>query len=192
MPMNDDEDIIRGQGTVGLELGTDVPGLYAVISAIGGGGLFAGSAIALKKLIPNVKIFGVKAQLYPSMSETLSGTPSTSSGTTVAEGIAVKRPGDITRPIVEKFVSKIFTVSESELEQAVTLYLTEQKLVVEGAGAASLAALIQNEAAFLGKNICLIVSGGNIDSRLISSILVRGLAREGRVVRLRVIIADEP
>jgi threonine dehydratase len=188
----DDEDIIRGQGTVGLEFGTDVPDLDAIIIPIGGGGLFAGAGTALKALIPGIEIFGVEAAAYPSMSEAVSGGDKPSGGATVAEGIAVKRPGKLTRPIVEALMSEIFTVGESELELAVKNYLTEQKIVVEGAGAAPLAALLQNKERFAGRKVGLIVSGGNIDSRLLSSILVRGLAREGRVVRLRVSIADEP
>ena len=188
----DDEDIIRGQGTVGLEFGTDVPDLDAVIIPIGGGGLFAGAGTALKALNPEIEIFGVEAAAYPSMSEAVSGGTISSGGVTVAEGIAVKRPGKLTRPIVEALMTEIFTVGESELELAVKNYLTEQKLVVEGAGAASLAALLQNKDRFADRKVGLIVSGGNIDSRLLSSILVRGLAREGRVVRLRVSIADEP
>jgi threonine dehydratase len=188
----DDADIIRGQGTVGLEFGTGVPNLDAVIMPIGGGGLFAGAGTALKALNQDIEIFGVEAAAYPPMSEAVSGGDKPSGGVTVAEGIAVKRPGKLTRPIVKNLMSEIFTVGESELELAVKKYLTEQKIVVEGARAASLAAFLLNKEKFSGRKVGLIVSGGNIDSRLLSSILVRGLAREGRVVRLRVSIADEP
>lgn len=188
----DDEDVIRGQGTVGLEFGTDVPDLDAVIIPIGGGGLFAGAGTALKALNPGIELFGVEAEGYASISGAITGGSQPAGGVTVAEGIAVKRPGDLTCPIVETLVSEIFSVSESEIELAVKTYLTEQKLVVEGAGGASLAALLQNKARFTGRKVGLIVSGGNIDSRLLSSILVRGLARERRVVRLQVSITDEP
>ncbi len=188
----DDEKVIAGQGSVGLELMQDFPELDTLIIPIGGGGLIAGSAIAAKKLKPKVEIVGVEAELYPSMKQAIHGDIDTSGGQTVAEGIAVKTPGILTRPIIEELVSDIVLVSEASLEHAVQVYLEAQRLVVEGAGAASLAALLDNPKQFQGRNVGLIVSGGNMDSRLLSSILMRGLVRQGRLARLRISISDRP
>ncbi|MBL6932073.1 MAG: threonine ammonia-lyase [Rhodospirillales bacterium] len=188
----DDEKIIAGQGSVGLELMQDFPDLEILIIPIGGGGLIAGSAIAAKQANPDIEIIGVEAELYPSMKGAINGAPDTSGGQTVAEGIAVKTPGNLTRPIIEERVSDILLVSESALELAVQVYLESQRLVVEGAGAAPLAALLENPERFKGKKVGLIVSGGNIDSRLLSSILMRGLVRQGRLARLRLSISDSP
>jgi threonine dehydratase len=188
----DDEKIIAGQGTVGLELLEDYPDLDTLIIPIGGGGLIAGSAIACKHTNPDIEIVGVEAQLYPSMKESLDGVQDTSGGQTVAEGIAVKAPGALTRPIIEELINDIILVSEAALENAVQVFLESQRLVVEGAGAASLAALLENRERFQGKKVGLIVSGGNMDSRLLSSILMRGLARQGRMAKLRISITDSP
>jgi len=188
----DDEKIVAGQGTVGLELVGAHPDLEALIIPIGGGGLITGSAIAAKALNPDIEIIGVEAALYPSMKGAIDGVADMSGGQTVAEGIAVKVPGDLTRPIIEELVSDIVLVGETSLEHAVQTYLEVQRLVVEGAGAASLAALLDNRERFQGRKVGLIVSGGNIDSRLLSSILMRGLVRDGRLVRLRIGINDQP
>jgi len=188
----DDEKIIAGQGTVGLEMLTDHPDLDCLLLPIGGGGLMAGSAIAAKALKPDIEIIGVEASAYPSMKCAINGQADTSGGQTIAEGIAVKVPGELTRPIIEKLISDVLLVEESELENAVQTYIETQRLIVEGAGAATLAALLGNKERFKGRKVGLVVSGGNIDSRLLSSILMRGLVREGRLVRLRIGITDAP
>lgn len=188
----DDEDIIAGQGTVGLELLTDFPDLDVLVVPIGGGGLMAGSAIAAKAIKPDIEIIGVEAALYPSMSQALKGQESTGKGQTIADGIAVKTPGELTKPVIAELVDDILLADEAALEQATQIYLEVQRLVVEGAGAASLAAVLGNRERFQGCKVGLVVSGGNIDSRLLSSVLMRGLVREGRMVRLRVEITDVP
>lgn len=188
----DDEKIIAGQGTVGLEMLTDHPDLDCLLLPIGGGGLMAGSAIAAKALKPDIEIIGVEASAYPSMKCAINGQADTSGGQTIAEGIAVKVPGELTRPIIERLISDVLLVEESELENAVQTYIETQRLIVEGAGAATLAALLGNKERFKGRKVGLVVSGGNIDSRLLSSILMRGLVREGRLVRLRIGITDAP
>ncbi len=188
----DDERVITGQGTVGLEFLTDAPDLDALIIPIGGGGIIAGSAIAAKALKPEIEIFGVECAAFPSMSRTLRGEEPGGGGSTIADGIAVKEPGELTRPIIEELVSDVLVVDESGIERAVQSFLELQRLVVEGAGAAGLAALVDNGGRFRDKKVGLVVTGGNIDSRILSSILMRGLVREGRLVRLRVHITDAP
>ncbi|MDA1089413.1 MAG: threonine ammonia-lyase [Proteobacteria bacterium] len=190
----DDEKIIAGQGTVGLELLSDAPDLDVMVVPVGGGGLLAGSAVAAKALKPDLEIIGVEAELYPSMSQALAGGPPAAKGNkaTLAEGIAVKEPGVLTKPLIAELVSDILLVGEAALESAVQTYLEVQRLVTEGAGAASLAAVMENKDRFKGKTVGLVVSGGNIDSRLLSSVLMRGLVREGRMVRLRIEISDTP
>jgi len=188
----DDEKIVTGQGTVGLEMLTDHPDLDILLIPIGGGGLIAGSAIAAKALKPDITIIGVEAEAYPSMKNAVARIPDTSGGQTVAEGIAVKVPGAVTRPIIEELVAEYILVSEASLEKSIQTYLESQRMVVEGAGAATLAALMDDPAKFIGKKVGIVVSGGNIDSRLLSSILLRGLVREGRLVRLRIGITDAP
>jgi len=200
----DDEQVIAGQGTVGLELLSDVPDLDVLVIPIGGGGLLAGMAIAAKALKPDIEIIGVEAALYPSMSQALGRGDSTSApalapskGTgvrsqTIADGIAVKVPGELTKPVIDDLVSDIVLVDETALEEAVQTYLEVQRVVTEGAGAASLAAVLGNRDRFAGRKTGLVVSGGNIDSRMLSSILMRGLVREGRLVRLRIKITDVP
>lgn len=187
----DDEKIIAGQGTIALELLEDFPDLDTLIVPIGGGGLIAGCAVAAKALKPDLDVIGVQAELYPSMKAAYNGQD-IAGGQTVAEGIAVKSPGELTRPVVEELVSDILLVSEQALENAVQVYLETQRLVVEGAGAASLAALMENAERFKDKKVGLVVSGGNMDSRLLSSILMRGLIRQGRMARLRISLPDQP
>ncbi|MBC8337200.1 MAG: threonine ammonia-lyase [Rhodospirillales bacterium] len=198
----DDPEIIAGQGTVGLEFLIDVPDLEVLVVPIGGGGLLAGSAVAAKALNPDIEIIGVEAALFPSMSEALgkiSGAPDQKAGTTgqtpgqtIAEGIAVKVPGKLTKPVIEDLVSDIVLADETSLELAVQTYLEDQRIVTEGAGAASLAAVLNQPERFSGRKTGLVVSGGNMDARLLSSILMRGLVREGRMVRLRIEITDTP
>ncbi len=188
----DDVRIIEGQGTVGLELLADFPDLDAIVAPIGGGGLLAGIAVAAKALKPKIELIGVEAALYPSMSRALDGKKAAGGGQTLAEGIAVKTPGELTKPIIGDLVSDIVLVDEAALEQAVQAHLELARLVAEGAGAASLAAVLADRKRFKGRKVGLIVSGGNIDSRLLSSVLMRGLVRGGRMVRLRVEITDTP
>lgn len=188
----DDEKIIAGQGTVGLELLVDHPELEVLLVPIGGGGLIAGIAVAAKALKPDIEVVGVEAALYPSMYHAVRDEEPQAGGETVAEGIAVKTPGTLTRPVVKDLVADILLVGEPVLERAVQTYLEVQRLVVEGAGAASLAALLDNRERFAGCTVGLVVSGGNIDSRVLSSILMRGLVREGRMVCLRIAITDAP
>ena len=188
----DDPSIVAGQGTVALELLEDAPDLDCIVVPIGGGGLISGVATAAKALKPDIEILGVQAAMYPSMLQALNGEPPTSGGETIAEGIAVKTPGQLTLEIVKRHVAGILLADEPALEQAVSLLAEEAKLVVEGAGAAPLAAVLGSRDRFTGRKVALIVGGGNIDSRLFGSVLMRGLVREGRVVSLRVDITDRP
>lgn len=188
----DDPRIIAGQGTAGLEMMTDQPRLDTLVIPIGGGGLIAGCAIAARALNPTIRIYGVEAALYPSMRRAIRGETPGEGGPTIAEGIAVKDPGTLTRPIVEKLVEDILIVDEAGLERGVQLLLEIEKTVAEGAGSAPLAAVLANPGLFTGRKVGLIVSGGNIDSRLLASVLMRGMARDGRIARLRVEITDAP
>ncbi|HTP84604.1 MAG TPA: threonine ammonia-lyase [Alphaproteobacteria bacterium] len=188
----DDEKIIAGQGTVAIEMLDRVPDLDVLVVPVGGGGLIAGCAVAAKALRPQIRVFGVEASLFPSMDCALRGVAPVAGGPTIAEGIAVKEPGTLTLPIIRDLVERIFLVDEAALERAVQLILEIEKTVAEGAGAASLAALLANPDAFRGRRVGLVVSGGNIDSRLLASVLMRGLARDGRIARIRVEITDAP
>ena len=188
----DDPLIIAGQGTAALELLADAPQLDCIVVPIGGGGIIAGVATAAKALKPGIEIIGVQAALYPSMTQALRGEAPTSGGETIAEGIAVKSPGKLTMAIIRELVSDILLADEPALEQSVMLMAEDAKQVVEGAGAAPLAAVLANRARFAGRNVALLIGGGNIDSRLFGSVLMRGLVREGRVASLRVDITDRP
>ncbi len=192
IPPYDDEKVIAGQGTIALEMLEDFPDLDALIISIGGGGLISGNAIAAKALKPSIKVYGVQAARFPSMARAVEGKPIQCGLHTIAEGIAVKQPGTLTLPIVREFVDDIFLVEEDEIEAAVLLLLEVEKTVVEGAGAAGLAALAQQKRRFRGKTVGLILSGGNIDLIALSSIIQRGLVRSGRLVRLTVGIPDVP
>ncbi|HEX9260785.1 MAG TPA: threonine ammonia-lyase, partial [Acidimicrobiales bacterium] len=187
VPPYDDADVIAGQGTVALELLDDVPGLEVVVVPIGGGGLIAGMAVALADAAPRLEIVGVQVDQYASFrDETVRG------GATIAEGIAVARPGTITGPIVARLVPEVLTVDDQAIEHAVTLLLEIEKTVVEGAGAAGLAALLTYAERFAGRTVALILSGGNIDARLLASVILRGLIRSGRLSTLHVEVADVP
>lgn len=188
----DDERVIAGQGTVALEMLEDRPEFDCLIVPIGGGGLMAGMALAAKALKPAIEIYGVQTELYPSMVGALRGGPAPTGGQTIAEGIAVKEPGRLTIEIIRRLAADVFLVGESAIEQAVLMLLEIEKTVTEGAGAAPLAALLANKARFAGRKVGLVVSGGNIDTRILASILMRGLVRQGRLVRLRVKISDKP
>jgi threonine dehydratase len=188
----DDAKVIAGQGTVALELLADHPDLDAIIVPVGGGGLVAGIAVAAKTIKPAIEIIGVQCALYAAMLHALGRGPAPSGGTTLAEGIAVKEPGALTTAIVAALVDDIVLADEDALERAVAALLDVEKLVVEGAGAAPLAALLAAPARFSGKRVGLVLSGGNIDARLLASILQRQLVRAGRLVRLRIEISDLP
>ena len=188
----DDPKIIAGQGTIGLELLEDNPDLDTVIVPIGGGGVISGTAIAVTALKPGVKVFGVEAKFYPSMYQTLHNLAPTSGGQTIADGIAVKGAGKITRSIIAQLVEDIFLVDECGFETAVLMLVEMQKIVAEGAGAAGLAALLMHGGRFAGHKVALVVTGGNIDVRLLAALLTRGLVRDGRIVRLRIDINDQP
>jgi threonine dehydratase len=188
----DDEKVMTGQGTIGLEILEDVPDLDALIVPIGGGGLIAGIATAVKALRPQVEIFGVEAALFPSMYQALQGLEVKAGGRTVADGIAVKTPGKATLPVVRDLVGDIFLASEDQLEHAVQLLLEIEKTVAEGSGAAPLAALMAHQDRFVGRRVALVLTGGNIDSRILSAVIDRGLVRDGRMVRLRIAIPDAP
>jgi len=190
----DDPDVITGQGTIALEMLAERPDLDTLIVPIGGGGLISGVAVAAKALKPDIDIVGVQSALYPSMREALLGrTPDTAvAGATLAEGIAVKEPGKLTRRIVAALVADILLVDDIQIEAAIEHLIDREKLVVEGAGAAGVAALLANSARFRGKRVGIVITGGNIDARLLASVLMRGLVREGCLVRLRSELPDVP
>jgi threonine dehydratase len=188
----DDERIIAGQGTIALEMLEAVPGLDMMVVPIGGGGLIAGNAIAARALRPNIEVLGVEAALYPSMYNALHGENRAIGGPTLAEGIAVKNVGKLALPIVRELVSEILLVDEAHLERAVNAYLTLQKTMAEGAGAAGLAAMLAEPERFRGRKVGLILCGGNIDPRILASIMVRELERGERIVSFRLTIADRP
>ena len=188
----DDPHVIAGQGTLALEMLADAPDLDCLVIPIGGGGMASGIAVAAKALKPGIEIVGVQAKLYPSMAQALANQPPTSGGDTLAEGIAVKAPGRITREIIRKHVSEILLLDESAIEDAVQNLAESQKLVAEGAGAAGVAAIHTNPARFRGRCVGTVICGGNIDSRMLASVLMRGLVRDGRMARIRVELSDAP
>jgi threonine dehydratase len=188
----DDAHIVAGQGTAGLEMLADVPDLDDIVVPIGGGGLISGIAIAARALRPSVRITGVEAALYASMSDAVAGRTGIYGGATIAEGIAVKSPGVLTRQIIAELVDGIVTVEETVLEHGVHMLLTQQKLVAEGAGAAGIAGILANPERFAGRRVGVVVCGGNIDPRILASILMRGLVRNGQIARLRIEIEDSP
>ena len=188
----DDPMIIAGQGTIALEMLAAMPDLDVLLVPIGGGGLISGIAVAAKTLKPSIEIIGVQAALYPSMYNLIKGRELPMRGDTLAEGIAVKAPGAITSEIVRALVDDIVLVTEAQIEHAVSLLITIEKTVTEGAGAAGLAAVLADAQRFKGRNVGLVLSGGNIDTRLLSGVLTRQLAREGRLSQLRFDIVDRP
>ncbi len=188
----DDPLIVAGQGTIGLELLHDYPAIDTIVVPIGGGGVMSGTAIAAKSINPKIEMIGVEAALYPSMHNAVRGLPPNNGGQTIAEGIAVKSPGKLTQAIITRLVSDLLLVNEDALERAVQMLAERQKIVAEGAGAAGLAAMIAHPTRFKGRRVGLIICGGNIDSRMLAQVLMRGLVREGRVVTLRIQISDSP
>lgn len=188
----DDTHVMTGQGSVGLEMLTDDPELDVLVVPIGGGGLIGGIATIARDMRPNIRIVGVQTELYPAMKLAVAGKDITCGGETLAEGIAVKKPGGVTRPVVTDLVDDILLVNEQSLEWAVGSLIEQQRIVAEGAGAAGIAALHQHRAAFAGKRVGVVICGGNIDPRLLASILNRNMASDGRLARLRIDISDEP
>ncbi|MGH6658216.1 MAG: threonine ammonia-lyase [Sphingomicrobium sp.] len=188
----DDRDIIAGAGTVGLEMLEDAPDLDTIVVPIGGGGLMSGVSIAARAIRPDIELIGVEAELYPSMKCAVEGCAMPLGGDTLAEGIAVKAPGELTARILKDLVNEFVLVSERDLERAVAMLVGIEKTVVEGAGAAGLAAILANPGRFAGKKVATILCGGNIDTHLLANVLVRDLVRQGRIARLRVNAEDRP
>ena len=188
----DDPLVIAGQGTVALEMLERVPDLDVLVVPIGGGGLIAGCAVAAKGIRPDIEIIGVQTRRFPAMKQALAGRPVRCGPATIAEGIAVKHPGRLTLPLVRDLVDDIMLVEEAAIEHAILLLLEIEKTVVEGAGAAGLAAVLADPERFRGRRVGLILCGGNLDLMPLSSVIERGLIRSGRVVRLRVGIPDVP
>lgn len=192
VPAFDDPYVIAGQGTVALEMLEQRPDVEVIVVPVGGGGLVSGMAIAAKAKRPEVEVVGVQAETYPGMLLALGRIDSCPGGTTIAEGIAVKEPGATCARVVEELVDDLLVVSEAAIEKAMSLYLEIEKVVVEGAGAASLAALLEHPGRFRGRPCGLVVSGGNVGLRELSSVILRALATSGRIVRLRLEIPDRP
>ena len=190
----DDDAVIAGQGTLGLEMLQQHPEIEAVIVPIGGGGLIGGIACAIKETNPKVQIVGVQTSRLPSMKAAVEeGKPVTiPAAATIADGIAVRRAGDRTLPLVQKYVDQIVTVDEEEIANAILLLLEREKTMAEGAGAAAIAAMVNHKIEISGKKIAVLVCGGNIDVTLLSRIIERGLVKDGRLVRLRVHLPDYP
>ena len=189
----DDLEVMAGQGTLAMEMLEETPELEALIVPIGGGGLIAGAATAAKSIKPDVKVIGVEAAMYPSFTARMRGlNAAPEGGQTIAEGIAVKQVGDLTYAIARPLVQDVVLVEEAFFERAIALYANVEKTIAEGAGAAGLAALLAHGSKFRGQKVGLILTGGNIDSRLLASVLTRELVREQRLVSLRIVGDDRP
>ncbi|HWA48289.1 MAG TPA: threonine ammonia-lyase [Dongiaceae bacterium] len=188
----DDPFIVAGQGTIGLEIVEDDADLDFLVIPIGGGGLIGGISTAVKALKPSIEIYGVESDLYPSMHHALNEIPPANGGQTLADGIAVKSPGALTRAIVEEHVREVLLVDEMSVERAVGTLIETQRIVAEGAGAAALAAIMCHPSAFRNCKVGIVVGGGNIDSRLLSQVLMRTLVLDGRMATLRIEIIDQP
>ena len=192
VPPYDDRHIIAGTGTIALEMLAQVPNLDMLVVPVGGGGLISGISIAAKSIAPAIGIIGVQVAAYPTMRQALRGEPAVIGSETIAEGIAVKNVGHLTLPIIRQLVDEILLVEDWEVEQAVALLLSIEKTVAEGAGAVGLAALLGNKERFKGKKIGMVLSGGNIDQRLLAQIILRQLVHEGRIIALNIGISDRP
>jgi threonine dehydratase len=190
----DDPIVMAGQGTIGLELLEQVPQLEAVVVPIGGGGLIGGIACAIKESRPDIRVVGVQTSRLPSMAMAVEQHhPVTlEAATTIADGIAVRRAGDVTFPVVDKYVDEIVTVDEDEIASAILVLLEREKTLAEGAGATALAALLQRKTSLNGAHAAVLVCGGNIDVTLLSRIIERGLVQDGRMIRLRIHLLDKP
>jgi threonine dehydratase len=192
VPAFDDPFVIAGQGTIGLEIANQTDALDAVLVPVGGGGLISGIATALHECWPQTRVVGVQVEGYPSMVHALGRGPAATGGSTVAEGIAVMEPGEMTRTIVAALVEDVVVVSEQRIEEAIALGVEIEKTVLEGAGAAGLAALLEYPERFRGARVGIVLSGGTIDARVLTSVLLRALARSGRLVRLQIEVFDRP
>jgi threonine dehydratase len=192
VPPFDDAAIIAGQGTAAIEMIEDADPLDVIVVPCGGGGLLAGMSVAAKYLNPGIEMVGAETELYPSMRAALDGVEPICGGATIAEGIAVSRAGELTLPLVRAYVNDVVSVSEARIEEAMALLIDIEKTVVEGAGATGLAAVLDQPERFAGRRVGLILCGGNVDARLLSSVLLRSLVRAGRLVRLNVDITDTP
>jgi threonine dehydratase len=189
----DDPLIIAGQGTIALEIAAEAPPLDDVVVPIGGGGLISGIAVALEALRPEIAVWGVQSAHFPAVyAARHPDAPPSKAGRTIADGIAVKQPGKLTSALIDQLVEDILLVEESHLERAVLQLLEIEKTVVEGAGAAGLAAVLAAPERFAGRRVCLVLCGGNIDSRLLSAVIMRGLVRSERLIRLAVAVPDSP
>ena len=188
----DDPDIIAGAGTLGIEMLEEAPELETLVIPIGGGGLMSGVATAARAIKPDIELIGVEAELYPSMKCAIEGSTLPLGGDTLAEGIAVKEPGQLTSRILRELVDEVVLVPERDIERAVAMLVGIEKSVVEGAGAAGLAAMLSDPKRFAGKKVGTILCGGNIDTHLLANVLVRDLVRSGRIARLRVAAQDQP
>ena len=188
----DNAQVMAGQGTVGLEMLIDQPDLDVLVVPIGGGGLVGGIATIAKEMRPDIRIVGVQTEAYPSMQAAMAGRDIVCGGETLAEGIAVKKPGRVTLPVVQALVDEIVLVNEKQLEWAVSALVEQQRVIAEGAGAAGIAAIYAHPQLFKGLKVGVVICGGNIDPRLLSSILNRNMAIDGRIARLRIDISDEP
>jgi threonine dehydratase len=188
----DDADVISGQGTIALEMLAQQPEIDCLCVAIGGGGLISGVATAARALKPAIDIVGVQTDQFPSMYSAFKGVQMPSANATLAEGIAVKQPGDLTVEIVKRLVDDVVLVSEGDIEQAIVMLLEIEKTVVEGAGGTSLAAMLRHPARFAGRKVGLILCGGNIDPMVLADIIERGMVRAGRLARIRVHTRDVP
>jgi threonine dehydratase len=190
----DDPEVISGQGTIGLELLEQVPDLEAMVVPIGGGGLIAGVACALKESNPKIRVIGVEPEKLPSMLRAReAGAPVTiAAEATIADGIAVRRAGELTLPLVNRYVDEIVSVDDEEIASAILMLLEQEKTLAEGAGAAALAALMQSKTNLRGRRTVVLVSGGNIDVSLLAKIIERGLVKDGRLLRIRVYLQDRP
>jgi threonine dehydratase len=188
----DDEKIVAGQGTCGLEMMQDEPGIDTLVVAIGGGGLISGISIAAKAMKPSIEVIGVEMVRFPGMYHAMKGTEPTFAASTIAEGIAVKEPGVLTRAIIARNVSEILLVDEGDIEESIVMLLEIEKTVVEGAGGAPLAAVLRNAERFRGRRVGLVLGGGNIDPLVLAEIVQRGMVRAGRLARVSVEVRDLP
>lgn len=188
----DDADIVAGQGTVALEMLREQPDLDTLVIAVGGGGLISGMATAAKAIRPGIEVVGVQTERFPAMYNAIKGTQLAQGSSTIAEGIAVGTPGELTQAIIRNLVDDLVLVDEGDIEQAIVMLLEIEKTLVEGAGAAGLAALLKHPRRFAGKRVGLVLCGGNIDPMLLASIIERGMVRAGRLARIQVNARDVP
>jgi len=186
----DDPAVIAGQGTVALEMLADMPELDALVVPVGGGGLLGGMAVAARAVKPRLRIYGVESQTYPAMYQRLAGLPVEVGGDTIAEGLAVRDVGELTLALARELVDEVLLATEDTIEQAIVALIEIEKTVAEGAGAAGLAALLQHPQRFAGRRVGIVLTGGNIDTRVLAAVLMRGLVRDGRLARLRVSMPD--